>query len=891
MNGSNSTVTDNDRHLKLWEVLLEEAKNIGLSISEIEVKARDRSAPEDALRVVQEWLLRQHGDTTALCLSGGGIRSATFSLGVLQGLAKVGLLDKFDYLSTVSGGGYIGSWLSAWIYREGHSEVIKKLNSPNEQFPIRHLRHYSRYLSPKLGIFSVDSWTLVAIFFRNLFLNWIVLLPILAALLLIPRVFVGVLNLPVHASPMWIAGLTLMFVDALAFLVYLPSAGNRPMEKWKFWTFVYAPFSFAVLALSTAFYWNRKTWEDDFLEGFLAVFVFLFVVVVEAAFLVFARTRNSGAKQAYAKALTAGILTFLAAYTLLGSIAEFFDDLIHTQQVGVAFYAAFGPPALWLVYLVSQIIFLGIHSWAMTEDDREWFSRVQAWCLITMLTWVILSVLVFYGANIVNVSNLFSVKSDESVFRGAIFIAATLVAGVIAAFLEYGAETTSRNEQTISGSICRVLRDLTIMVAAPLFIALLAILLSRSLEYLLDATKGFFDKVPFAYELIFPTAWLLSLFLLSVFAAKTINVNGFSLHATYRNRLIRAYLGASVRRQRDRDWFTGFGRDDDLHLSQLQNGLPQKPLHIINATLNMVCGDQLGWQDRKGASFTFSPLHCGTHFITASKRGGSTKTAEVGYRPTQNYGGPGGGIKLGTAMAISGAAVSPNCGYNSNPGLGLIMMLFNARLGWWLGNPSSSSEVYGQDGPYTFKPFLWEMFSLTDATKDWIYLSDGGHFENLGLYEMIVRRCKTIVVCDGSADPKLAFDDLGNAIRKIRADFGIPIIIEGKVNVHNENNNETGKCCAVCTIRYSAVHAGATDGKLLYIKPSLCGDEPIDIYNYWRNNRRFPHQSTTDQFFNETQFESYRALGRHVIEQIASPRPNSVRELIRFAASYSRQVV
>ena len=111
-------------------------------------------------------------DHTALCLSGGGIRSASFGLGVLQGLAQHNLLAKFDYLSTVSGGGYIGSWLTAWIHRhpQGRDGVIDELTSfraskiDPEHEPIRRLREYSHYLTPQWGLLSADTWTWVAIY-------------------------------------------------------------------------------------------------------------------------------------------------------------------------------------------------------------------------------------------------------------------------------------------------------------------------------------------------------------------------------------------------------------------------------------------------------------------------------------------------------------------------------------------------------------------------------------------------------------------------------------------------------------------------------------------------------------------------------------------------------
>ena len=131
---------------------------------------------------------------TALCISGGGIRSATFALGVMQGLAESNTLGEFDYLSTVSGGGYIGSWLTAWSYRAGGiDQVIPRLKRsappapPDAADPIQHLREYNSYLTPKVGFFSTDTWTLATTVLRNMMLNWLVFVPLLMAALLLPR--------------------------------------------------------------------------------------------------------------------------------------------------------------------------------------------------------------------------------------------------------------------------------------------------------------------------------------------------------------------------------------------------------------------------------------------------------------------------------------------------------------------------------------------------------------------------------------------------------------------------------------------------------------------------------------------------------------------------------
>ena len=150
--------------------------------------------PPIADTVVGEQLYRAlHGrHSTALCLSGGGIRSASFALGVIEALAvhprpapeqqatseDKSLPCQFDYLSTVSGGGYIGSWLSAWIARAGFAEVWKTLVGrrpyPDEEpAETAWLRSYSNYLTPRTGLLSADTWTAMSLYVRNLILNWL----------------------------------------------------------------------------------------------------------------------------------------------------------------------------------------------------------------------------------------------------------------------------------------------------------------------------------------------------------------------------------------------------------------------------------------------------------------------------------------------------------------------------------------------------------------------------------------------------------------------------------------------------------------------------------------------------------------------------------------------
>jgi hypothetical protein len=208
--------------------------------------------------------------------------------------------------------------------------------------------------------------------------------------------------------------------------------------------------------------------------------------------------------------------------------------------------------------------------------------------------------------------------------------------------------------------------------------------------------------------------------------------------------------------------------------------------------------------------------------------------------------------------------------------------LFNARLGWWLGNPGPSGEkTFNLSSPkLAVVPILSELFGLTTDSSDYIYLSDGGHFENLGLYEMVLRRCRFILVSDAGCDPTCTFEDLGNALRKIRIDLGVSVEFATDMGIHSRLSPPApgeGKYWAVGRIRYSAVDRDKTrtdltdddyDGILLYVKPALYGLEPRDVYNYAQTSPTFPHESTTDQFFSESQFESYRALGSFIIGKL-----------------------
>jgi hypothetical protein len=394
-----------------------------------------------------------------------------------------------------------------------------------------------------------------------------------------------------------------------------------------------------------------------------------------------------------------------------------------------------------------------------------------------------------------------------------------------------------------------------------------------SYQATLESKSGLLGRPEEYLNVIFYTPWWLVipfaalLLLAGVVMARLINANKFSLHGMYRERLIRAYLGAS-NSNRDENPFTGFDENDNIKMRDLwlQEKFNGKLMPVVNIALNLVSGEKLGWQERKAQSFTVSPLHCGSSAMYPGYRSTTGADGTV-------YGGPQ-GISLGSAITISGAAASPNMGYHSSPFVTFILTLLNVRLGAWLGNP-------GQAGDHTFhlgypessvQPIIDEALGLTDDKSPYVYLSDGGHFENLGLYEMVLRRCHFIVISDAGSDPECSFADLGESVRKIRVDFGIPIDFD-QMNIYPRSEidaaKKRGSNCAIGRIRYSAVDGStAPDGIIVYIKPACYGDEPRDIYEYFKRSETFPHESTADQFFSESQFESYRMLGAHTMEKL-----------------------
>lgn len=825
----------------------------------------------------------------ALCLSGGGIRSATFCLGVIQGLARAGWLKRFHYLSTVSGGGYIGGWLSAWIHSSNLDSVVADLcphKAPSVTVPpsgsavspeskhIRWLRALSNYLSPRIG-FSADFWTLIAVVLRNLLLHWVVFIPLLAAALMLPRATFG---LSAHLDPpswiRWAAfGLALSLgAVGLAFVeTDLPSSNREPSRRPAL--YFLASMLVGAFLLSLFWAWHSRMgpggfgfWECAGVGVGVNCAGVILGKVVRAC-----RKRNSDSPES---ANSKPVLTFFkeaAAVALSGALGGVVLWVGSTQLFPRPIevkggYACFAVPFLFAALSIGSVLYIGLGRRFTSEEDREWWASAGGWGLMTITLWVASHALVIYGP-----PALLSLGEKTAAY----IVSLGGLTGVATAVWAYLSKATTVDLVKTDSIFRRMLTRVGPTLGSLAFALILLLLISLATSLLLDPGKHLSaidgSQATIYNDVLSNTSPGVALTILAGCLAIALvfswlmGINTFSLHSMYGNRLVRAYLGAA-RGHRTPHPFTGFDPHDNVSMSELwpaDASAPRGPLHIVNLALNLVKADRLEWQQRKAESFTVSPLHSGS--------------LNLGYRRSAFYGGAQ-GMSLGRAITISGAAASPNMGYHSSTIVAFLMTFFNLRLGWWLPNPGKAGEgVWERSEPgFGLIPLVAEALGRTTDQTSYVYLSDGGHFENLALYEMVFRRCGLIVLVDAGCDPKYEYEDLAGAVRKIRNDLGIPITFSGLPRPAGEK--EPGSHYGIGTVHYTEVGEDR-DGTIIYIKPVLTGDEDVDVRRYAAAHKKpknpFPQQSTMDQFFDEAQFESYRKLGEHSVLKLFKQKGGS----------------
>ncbi len=915
-----------------------------------------------------------------VCFSGGGIRSATFNLGVLQGFAQLGLLPNIDYISSVSGGGYIHEFLVGWILQNGsQSKVIEELIPqaepgclPRAPEPVEWLKRYSSYLTPARGIFSTDTWTAVAIWLRNTILNQV---PILAAFAcgmffihaLVPRPIEGWRPGHWYGQVMglrgWsISGVALSLYAVVSIFILCrnlyrqerrAATGEGPVEdlltngavvKW-----VILPWLACSVWIS---YWLQMPSAHSSLPYWLPMAFVTFLILVTVEAVIFA----GGMQRAYKNlnpqavwwrkgwALTGfgvgGILATAVAVASgwAGIEATRWSSTALTTWVHTTLGAKEGVATLivdtWRIRLVMlpglllsvpyvaielTVGLLGRDYWSMR---REWLSRLRAWSMLYALLWAGVVSLVLLGPYV----------GYYIEYKGLPWIWSALIAFVAShgATIFAGWSGKSDGKPTQDGFLGLKPMDLLALVAAPVAIVSLLLVLSFAASVTVDKVAEMVQlrvcagasasivSCPLDYVtagIPTPKQFLLAdglcfLSMLSVawLLGWRVDINEFSMHTFYKNRLSRCYLGATIPGTRQADPFTGFddrsrvktaGGQLRVHPPLVRDLLPlgyrkatglegqyDGPFPIFCTTMNLTTGEDLATQERKGTSFAFTPLFSG-YSVPWTDGQPNNKVSYNGYVPTEEYAYRNGGIHLDSAVAISGAALNPNQGYNSNPALAFLMTFFNVRLGWWISNTRKMDAWPASKGRSTPRVAIIHLFKelfgmVGDGTK-YLNLSDGGHFENMGLYELVRRRCSYIIVCDAEADPEMKFEGMGAAITKCRADFGAEIDLDLRPLRKQPETGYSRAHCVVGTIRYppplgDGAKANAATacicmgddgdddytGVIVYMKSSLVGDEPPDLLTHQLKCAAFPQDSTANQWFTETLFEAYRRLGHHV---------------------------
>jgi hypothetical protein len=697
-------------------------------------------------------------DATGLAFSGGGIRSATFCLGIAQVLARRGLLPQFDYLSTVSGGGYLGAFLSSYLGtgerelpaksereeaearldetfgpkdrppKAATNETEKPADAPREPRALRHLRNRSRYL---LDGELWDKITQIGMVAAGVLFNLLMVLP-----------------LPLIAA---LATCALHSMEGPSFGWEWVRGENSvaPMNSWFGWTLGGAA---GVLIVSALVYPDLK-------------------------------------RRAEAELRTQGRSAALKTWT-------------RVFRIGLA-----TTTFLLLVWLLP-VGFRAYH-WLWNLNPKGWLGEL----------------------------------SDKVGIEKLV----TGLATATSAILGYLASRRTAKTQGGGGRGWRVLAFLS----GPLLYLFV---------YFSTGYRLMFAPEEFQWSALWVGGVVIALL---VWAWGFVDVNTYSPHGYYRDRLCDCYLQTRAKADPEKDPHrpTVPVPAPKLRLSEL-GACKVAPYHLINATLNLPSSEELELRGRSGDFFLFSKHFCGSPL--------------VGYHPTKALEAVDPHLDLGTAMAVAGAAASSNMGWKTINGLRLIMTLANVRLGYWLKNPAlgeATAKTLFRPGPsYLFR----EMFAQgMNEQQPYLNLSDGGHIENLAVYELLRRRCKFIVCVDGGMEPGMECEDLIRLERYAAIDLGIRMHYD-VADLKLQANGYSRTYGVLVKIDYAppgseaARHARSPEtaewGWMLYLKLAMVGYGPGYVMDYKRQNPDFPHQTTGDQLFDEAQFEAYRALGAAAAE-------------------------
>ena len=727
--------------------------------AQTECKEEDRSERQFAVGNTMEPSVRfAPKDRVGLSFSGGGIRSATFNLGLLQGLDGLGVLRHIDYVSSVSGGGYISAWWTAWRTRQKQQDApISDLRSGVDQ--VRHLRRFSNFLVPRIGFFRIEFWNSVMAWLCGFIPSFAVATTVLLAAVW-AWLTTAWLLLGVNPIASRIVGVLLVFS-----MLVLAEIWWQLQQEGPLWPqvryLVVAGLSSAIVFLLSWQQFNQNLPPALRLDNNRLRTDFWSSIVVRPL----------------PEILSPGLILLIAVVSLIA--------------------------ARFIGYGVRQLLIKNSSISVPTGDWELALRRVLDRLVAASSLWLAFGAIWIVG--------LFLNANLVAILTGS-------GAGAVSfAFLQRWFTQALRpaKQAGVAKKVMPVLPQLLAYTVVLLALMALSIVIQRSLA------RG--DPI---------WAWLCGCAAILAIAYCLYDPINIGLHAFYRDRLCRAYLGAS-NRPSDLGLKAEPQAGDDVNLCCTR----LRPLHLICCAANELDADPLVNLSRGARSAVLSRI-------------GVSVSNSWSICPN---------LTLSSAITASASAFNPGMGRVSmdlGPAVAFLMCLGSST--WLVG---SASECEAKKAPTAWKALFQGNVRASD--NDAVHLSDGGHFENLGLYELVRRHCRYIIASDCAADPTVAFDDLANAMRLVREDFGVEI----EIDVSPLRPDATGiaqQHVVVGTIHYDHRRPEDNDkGILLYIKPSLTGDEPGDIQQYNARNKTFPNESTADQFYDEAQWESYRRLGEH----------------------------
>ena len=754
-----------------------------------EVRRRRREAGDE--RALPEELSEVRPSTDhnliGLAFAGGGIRSASFCLGVAQYLIKNRLFKYVDLLSTVSGGGYTGACLSALMHRghDGERTLVDR-DGITEPPALNHLRNGSNFLVPE-GLFN--RLRMPSLFVIGVLQTVLLFLPPIIFLVFLTELFfevTGFLRLPFR--PYLVATVGVLPLLAAVFL--------RPILQSR-----------------------RRTWERrDRADRLMGIFLFLAIGSLVAV------------------PILAGI-----DYVIDAEIASIIQGIrlwVHAHvQLGL------GSWLLWLTAVLALLLLAGLIRFPATL--LLWVTGVLGPLVLLSFYLLCCAYVITPDVTAANSAEYFQALTDYQK-TGNTGDLETIVHKILLekqhdpAAYRIAFDSIDRSDATDTELNVYRLAD----APSPWWSRFQCLRYQDELTICRHPVRRHLALIPELSMLLrLRTTWnvYLAATLLWIFNYFFLNVNRTSLHPFYRDRLSRTFL---IHRGDQ-----GMEYVDKLRLSELGGEGSTAPYHLVNTALNLQGSHDPQLRQRKTVPFLLAKRFCGSSY--------------TGYCETKRMEELDRNLDLGTAMAISAAAGGPTMGVKTVHSLAFILALLNVRLAYWLPHPGRVGRPTWVDWVARRHPglvaLLQEACGIVSDRGRFVNCSDGGHIENLGVYELLRRRCRTIICVDGGADPHFQFYDLTTLQRYAHIDLDVRIEIDPRPLMPDETGLSQEQF-AIGTITYR----GGEQGTLIYLKLSYSGDEPAYVRFYRRQVPAFPHEPTADQFFDETKFEVYRALGHHI---------------------------